>query len=250
VPPTVETSNLTKRFGRGSVVARLAARSARRGELVALDDVTFTLEAGDVAALVGRNGAGKSTLLRVLATLLLPTSGHARIAGHDIARDGVEARGQLALVSGDDRSFSLRLTGQENLRFFAGLYGVARAEIDTTVERALGQVDLLDVASTVYAAYSSGMRQRLALARALLLQPAVLLLDEPFRALDTASAERLRGLVAGLSACDGVTVLVATHDLTELDGVWTRVIALDHGAVAYDGPRARYLAPSLAEVHP
>jgi len=240
VSPTVETRNLAKHFGRGSLLSRLASRGARQYGVPALEDVSFALHAGDIAALVGHNGAGKSTLLRVLATLLLPSAGSAQVCGHDVARDDMAVRSHVSLVTADDRSMSLRLTGRENLRFFAGLYGLRGVVCDWAVDRALARVALVDAADDVYASYSTGMRQRLALARGLVIDAPVLLLDEPFRALDEESADRLREVVGGLATCDGVTVLVATHNLAEMGDAWTRVLRLHHGHLAFDGSLAAY----------
>jgi ABC-2 type transport system ATP-binding protein len=232
VPPTIETNNLAKHFGRGSLLSRLASRGARRAGVAALEDVTFSLAAGDVAAVTGHNGAGKSTLLRVLATVLLPSAGSATVCGHDVAHDDINVRRHVALVTGDDRSFSLRLTGRENLRFFAGLYGLRGTVRDWAVDRALARVMLTAAGDDAYASYSAGMRQRLALARGLVVDAPVLLLDEPFRALDEEAAMRLRDLVRGLAVSDGVTVMVATHNLDEMP--WTRVLRLHHGRLVAD----------------
>jgi len=214
-------------------VSRVAGRAARREPVLALDGVSLRVGAGEVCAVVGANGSGKSTLLRVLATLVLPDSGSARVAGHDVVADDVAVRSKVGLVVADDRSFSLRLTGRENLELYAGLHGCGAG----VVERALEHVDLVDAGGDVYATYSSGMRQRLALARGLMTEPDVLLLDEPFRALDEASSDTLRAAV-GSAAERGATVLVATHHLDELDGRCDRVVRLDAGRVVADGDPA------------
>jgi ABC-2 type transport system ATP-binding protein len=226
----IETSDLTKRFGRGSLLTRIAGRAARRESVTALDGVTVSVAAGDVCALVGHNGSGKSTMLRVLASLVLPDGGSARVAGHDVVADDVAVRRRTALVVADDRSFSLRLTGRENLEFFAGLHGAPHAAVGESLTR----VALDDAADDVYATYSSGMRQRLALARGLLGQPSVLLLDEPFRALDEVSSDSLRGVIADATS-EGITVLVATHHTDELAGLCDQVVELVDGRVTYDG---------------
>jgi len=248
VSPTVETRNVAKYFGRGSMLSRLASRGARQHGAPALDDVSFALHAGDIAALVGHNGAGKSTLLRVLATLLLPSAGSAQVCGHDVASDDRAVRAHVSLVTADDRSMSLRLTGRENLRFFASLYGLDGVVRDWAVDRALSRVMLGSAADDVYASYSTGMRQRLALARGLVIDAPVLLLDEPFRALDGESCSRLRDLVRGLAVSDGVTVMVATHNLDEMGDAWTRVLRLHHGHLAFDGSLAEYNSGKVIDV--
>lgn len=233
----METRELTKRFGRGSLLTRLAGRAARREPVLALDGVSVSVPSGTVCALVGRNGSGKSTLLRVLATLVLPDGGSALVDGHDVVDDDVAVRRCAALVTADDRSFSLRLTGRENLDLFAGLHGAA----DGVVGEVLARVDLEAAGDDVYATYSSGMRQRLALARALLTRPSVLLLDEPFRALDSVSAQTLRSVIAD-AAGGGATVLVATHHTDELGDRCDQVVELAGGRVTYDGDHAGWTA--------
>jgi ABC-type multidrug transport system ATPase subunit len=219
------------------LLTRIAGRAARQAEISALDGVTMGVGPGEVCALVGHNGSGKSTLLRTLATLVLPDAGSASVDGCDVVAEDVEVRRRVSLVTADDRSFSMRLTGRENLEFFAGLYGTPVGALAGALE----QVGLADAAADVYATYSSGMRQRLALARGLMTKPAVLLLDEPFRALDEASADALREAVAA-AAGDGSTVLVATHHLDELAGLCQRVVQLEAGRVTYDGTAAGWRA--------
>jgi ABC-2 type transport system ATP-binding protein len=231
--PAVAASGLTKTFAPGRGLRRLAVRSARRTPVAALDRVTFALTPGDVAAVVGRNGSGKSTLLRVLATLLLPDAGTATVAGCDVVRDPVGVRRSATLVTADDRSFSLRLSGRENLEFFAALYGRRGRAARGAVDAALEQADLVPAGDDAVATYSSGMRQRLALARGLAVGASVLLLDEPFRALDDESSASLRN-VLGWAAAEGMTLIVATHDLDDLSGLWTRVLRLDAGRLATD----------------
>jgi ABC-2 type transport system ATP-binding protein len=233
----VETTDLTKRFGRGSLLTRIAGRAARREPVLALDGVTVSVPSGTVCALVGRNGSGKSTLLRVLATLVLPDAGSALVDGYDVVGDDVGVRRCASLVTADDRSFSMRLTGRENLELFAGLHDAPEG----AVGEALARVDLDTAGDDVYATYSSGMRQRLALARALLASPSVLLLDEPFRALDDVSADTLRSVIAG-AADGGATVLIATHHTDELGDRCDQVVELDGGRVVHDGGLAGWRA--------
>ena len=232
---SVVVRDLHKTFGTGRLMTRVMVRGPRRVAVSALDGVSFSLERGSVVALTGANGSGKSTLLRVLATLLLPSAGVAEVDGHDVVADPIEARRSVCFVPADDRSFSLPLTGRENLAFFTALRGVPPRSIAGVVDAALEQVGLAAAANDAYATYSSGMRQRLALARALAADAKVLLLDEPFRALDAESSEHLRAVIAA-GAQAGLTVLTATHQLAELDGLWTRVLHLDHGILVADTP--------------
>jgi ABC-2 type transport system ATP-binding protein len=241
--PAVAASGLTKTFAPGGGLRRLAVRSARRTPVAALDRVTFALAPGDVAAVVGRNGSGKSTLLRVLATLLLPDAGSATVAGCDLRADPVGVRRHATLVTADDRSFSLRLSGRENLDFFTALHGLRGPGARAAVDAALEQADLVRAGDDAVAPHSSGMRQRLAQARGLAVGASVLFHDEPSRALDDESSESLRR-VLGWAAAEGMTLLVATHDLDELAGLWTRVLSLVGGWLVRDD----FVAPRLREV--
>jgi ABC-2 type transport system ATP-binding protein len=222
----IETSGLTKRFGRPSPLTRLAGRRARRAPVNAVLDVSLSIEPGEVVAVLGPNGSGKSTLLRILATLIAPDAGSARVAGHDVVVDDVAVRRNVALVTTEDRSFSMRLTGRQNLELFAALHDVD----DAAMDEALDRVDLRAAAHDMFSTYSSGMRQRLALARGLMTAPRVLLLDEPFRALDDASSATLQASIAD-AARGGACALVATHHVDELGDVCQRVISLRDGRV-------------------
>ncbi len=247
--PGISTEGLAKRFGRGSAITRLLVRAPRHDTITALEEVTFALGPGEVAALVGPNGAGKSTLLRVLATLLLPDAGTATLAGHDVATEPVAVRRAMAFVTADDRSFSWRLTGRENLEFFVALYGMRGGTVRVAVDGALERASLVDAGDDAFATYSSGMRQRLALARGLATHARVLLLDEPFRSLDDESSARLRTMLS--EATDtGATALVATHHLDDLSTLTTRVLDLNGGRLRYDGPPEGWLSDRAAVAAP
>ena len=214
------------------------------GRRRALAHVSFSCAAGDILGLLGPNGAGKSTLLSILATLLRPSSGDVRYGDRSGRGDGgAGVRARLGLL-GHELQLYPELTAAENLRFFARLYGLPDA--DARVRDALRQAALSDRAADPVSAFSRGMRQRLALERALLHGPRLLLLDEPFTGLDQASAAvliaRLRGLAAG-----GRMIVIATHDLDLAEGLLTRSVVLRDGRVAaiYDdgmAVRARYEA--------
>ncbi len=189
-------------------------------------------------ALVGHNGAGKTTLMRILATLVLPTRGRAMLDGFDIALDAGRARQQLGYHTGGDEGFYGRLSGRENLAFFAAMNNLtgadARAKIASSVESMGLSADLDRQVRT----YSTGMRHSLGLARALLHGPAVLLLDEPTRSLDPlAAADFRRMLKDDIVRRRGTTLLFASHTLAEVEEIADRVVLLDHGKmVACDSP--------------
>ena len=226
VHAAIETDCLTRAF-------REPGRLLRRGprlETVALRDVTLRVEVGECVALVGPNGAGKSTLLRVLATLFLPTSGSAHIRGHDVTSEPGAVRRLIGVTTVDERSFFWRLSGLENLVFFGELQGLRGTEARRRAQLALEGVGLERDGGRRFSGYSTGMRQRLGIARALLHQPRVLLLDEPTANLDLqhralvldAFRDALRG---------GATALIASHDAGLAATLADRVVRLEHGQI-------------------
>lgn len=225
----IETWNLGKTYSPSRW--RLPGLGRRQGPVHALRGVTLQIDRGEVFGLVGPNGAGKTTLLRLLATLLPPSSGGARIGGADLVREPGRARRLVGLASGEERGFYWRLSGRENLEFFAGLLGMSPGAGARRTGEVLELVDLLPMAHQPVAQYSTGMRQRLGIARALLGMPPVLLLDEPTRSLDLVVASGVQTLVGRLAANARTTVVLATHNLDEAEGVCDRVAVLVDGTV-------------------
>jgi ABC-2 type transport system ATP-binding protein len=198
---------------------------------VALRGVDLEVSWGGIVALLGPNGAGKSTLLRILGTTVLPDRGQAEVAGHDVVVDPGAARRCLGLVLGEERSWYWRLSGRDNLQFFAVLQGLPRRVAQARANELLADVGLADAADRRFDRYSSGMKARLSLARALLRKPPVLLLDEPTRTLDPVAASSFRAEVRSQAEA-GRAVLFATHDLHEAAALASRVVVMADGAVA------------------
>jgi ABC-type multidrug transport system ATPase subunit len=206
----------------------------------ALNGISFSIQQGEAVALLGANGAGKSTLLRILATLLLPTSGHARVAGHDAAQDPRAVRRNLGYHAGSDLGFYSRLTGRENLLFFGRLNRLSTQAVKLRIAQLAAQFDLSEALDRQVRTLSSGTVQRLSLARALLHEPRVLLLDEPTRSLDAIAAASFRHFLKSKILHSGMTsVLFASHSLPEIELLAHRVAVLDHGRlIACDSPAA------------
>ena len=208
----------------------------RYGDVQALAGVDLAVATGEVVALLGPNGAGKSTLLRILATTVLPDDGEASVAGHRVDVDAAAARRSAGVAFGDERAWYGRLTGRQNLEFFGALHGLARSVARARAVELLDTVGLGDAAERRANTYSAGMRARLSLARTLLADPPVLLLDEATRALDPLAAVDVRARVTALAAA-GKAVLFATHDLHEAAAVADRVVLLAAGRIAGEQPR-------------
>ncbi len=202
------------------------------GNVRAVDGITFDVAEGEVFGLLGHNGAGKTTTIRMLTGRTKPTSGRATIAGFDIATQHASIKPLINLVFEDANVYE-RLTGWDNLAVFARLYGVP----DSRVTELLETVGLIESAKRRVKSYSTGMKQRLIIARALINSPRVLFLDEPTRGLDPSSARELRDLITGL-ARTGTTVFLTTHYMNEADELCDRVAFLNAGKiVAMDSPR-------------
>jgi ABC-2 type transport system ATP-binding protein len=234
----IEATGLVKEFekGRRTLLQRLRREPDHRERFRAVDGVDLRIERGEIFGLLGPNGAGKTTTMRMLATLLEPTSGTASVMGLDVVREAREVRRQMGAVLSDGRSLYWKLTARENLEYFAALYHVPAAETRRRIDDALAAVRLTDRQEDYVERYSAGMRQRLVLARALLPDPQLLLLDEPTVGLDPQSSRDLRERVAALRA-DGRTVVLTTHYMEEADQLCDRIAIIDHGTiVALDTP--------------
>ena len=199
--------------------------------LQAVDKISFSVEAGEIFGFLGHNGAGKTTTIRMLSGQLLPTSGHARVAGCDVITEQRRLKPLIGVVS-EHQNLYERMSGRENLEFAVRLYGQQTRRVDETLK----QVGLLDRAKDKVRNYSNGMKQRLLIARALLHRPQIIFLDEPTRGLDPVVGREIRRLILDLSD-QGVTIFLTTHYMEEADQLCGRVAFLTDGKiVAIDTP--------------
>jgi len=238
--PAVVTKDLVKVFERGrrTIWQRLGREPDKRDRFRAVDGIDLVVEAGEIFGLLGPNGAGKTTTMKMLATLLIPTSGTIRVLGVDPLERPREVRARLGAMLSGERSLYWKLTARENLEYFAALYHVPPGETKARIAKVLAAVKLADRADDYVERYSTGMRQRLALARALLPDPPLVVLDEPTVGLDPQASRDLRDRVRELKA-QGRTVLLTTHYMEEADQLCDRVAIIDHGRiVALDTPAA------------
>ncbi len=197
-----------------------------------LTDVTLDIPAGEVFGLTGSNGAGKTTLLEILATLQRPTGGTATVGGYDVVRESQSVRRIVGYCPASADSFYPRLTGAANLQFFASLYGMSPRDARARTAAVLDMLGASEPAALMFQRCSAGMKQKLVLGRALLSDPAVVLLDEPTRSLDPAAQGEFRHLVRTLANRWGKTIVLVTHNLDEADEVCDRIALLRDGRIA------------------
>lgn len=206
-----------------------------RRKKIALRDIGLTIQRGERVGFLGPNGAGKTTLLKLIGGLLLPSRGTVSVNGFYTSARGMEARTKVALVMNEERSFYWRLSGRENLEFFGALQNLHGTALRLKIDSVLDLVGLKDAQRGLVGTYSSGMKQRLALARGLLSDPEILILDEPTRALDPAAAREFTDfLVRDLGEHMSKGLLVATHRLDEAAALCTRLCVLNGGELRVD----------------
>ncbi|MFE9422563.1 ATP-binding cassette domain-containing protein [Kitasatospora sp. NPDC006697] len=216
-PAMVEVRDLRRTFPR-----------AGEGPRVALAGLDLAVPEGEVHGLLGPNGAGKTTLCRILSTVLLPTSGTARVAGLDVVADTAGVRRTVGIVFGGERGLYNRLTARQNLLYWSSLFHLRGSVAKPRVQRLLERTGLADRADERVETFSRGMKQRLHLARGLVNDPRVVILDEPTVGMDPVAAHEFRALVGELRA-DGRTLLLTTHDMAEAEAVCDRVSLVDGG---------------------
>ncbi|MBI3244542.1 MAG: ATP-binding cassette domain-containing protein [Chloroflexi bacterium] len=231
--PAIFIENLIRVFKTTTGIVR-----RKQKEIVALDGVSLSVESGELFGLLGPNGAGKTTITKILATILLPTSGRAEVLGLDVVRDTAKLRPRIGIVFGGDRGLYWRLSGRDNIQYFADLYHVPPDVAKKRIPELLELVGLKDRADERVEGYSRGMKQRLHIARGLISDPEILFLDEPTIGLDPVAARELRQVIHGLKEA-GKTVFLTSHYMFEIDALCDRVAVLSKGKIlTVDTPSA------------
>jgi ABC-2 type transport system ATP-binding protein len=236
----LRVEGLTKRFPARRGLRQTLLHPFGGTTVTVVDDVSFSAEAGEFVGLLGPNGAGKTTLLKMLSTLIIPDEGSASIDGFDAVRDAAVVRSLVSPCLAMERSLYYRLTARQNLEVFADLQELSRGERHARIDEVLQAVSLHDTGAKLVGQFSSGMLQRLLIARALLTRPRLLLLDEPTRSLDPISAREFRQFLRDeLANQRGCAVILATHNAEEAFELCDRVAILDRGRMLASGVAAQ-----------
>ena len=250
--PAISIRNLSKTYPIPFRRVRAFFRRPAKEPVEALRDVSFAVKAGEIFGLIGRNGAGKTTLTKIVATLVQPTTGNVSVRGDDSVLRDEQVRRQVGLATAEERSFYWRLTAEQNLMFFARLHGLSDRVAKQRIKELFAKLELEEVAKRRFGEMSTGNKQRLAVARALLSSPPVLLLDEPTRSLDPLAAAQMRELIRSLAEQDPpVTILLTSHNLAEVETLCARVAIISRGRIrALDTPSdLRSMTSKSEQVH-
>ncbi|HEV2915463.1 MAG TPA: ABC transporter ATP-binding protein [Pyrinomonadaceae bacterium] len=234
----VSINHLSKTYPSPFSFLKKIRRTPSKPPVEALRDVSFDVHEGEIFGLIGRNGAGKTTLTKIVATLVQPTRGSVTVKGFDSVRDEERVRARVGLATAEERSFYWRLSVEQNLMFFARLYGLGDAEARRRISELIERFELEELSRRRFGELSTGNKQRMAFARAMLASPPVLLLDEPTRSLDPLAAARMRALIQSLAGgTPPVSILLTSHNLVEVEELCERVAIISRGRIrALDAP--------------
>ncbi len=228
----IETINLSKSFPVSKSFPQIIAHPFKKEKKTVLLNINLHVKQGELFCLLGPNGAGKTTLIKILSSLILPSSGKALVNGFNVVTDNKSVRRSIGLVVSDERSFYWRLTGKQNLRFFATLNNLSKVTYETRIESVLGLLDLHKEANKPFKNYSTGTRQKFAIARGLLTNPKILIMDEPTRSLDRSTSQDLKKLIKEkIVGEEKNTVLLTTHNIYEAEELADRVGIIHQGEI-------------------
>ena len=232
----IETTGLTKKFIRRRKIKQIVLHPLQRETITALDGIDLQIKKGELSGILGPNGAGKTTLIKLLSTLILPDAGKAWVNGYDILRHPESIKQSIGLATGEERSFYWRLSGRGNLQFFATLYNMSPSQAERRINEILQTFELQEKADDLFHTYSTGIKQKLALARGLLNNPQILFIDEPTKSLDPIAAQNIRKLIREkLVKEQGKTVFLATHNLEEAEEICDHLDIIDRGRILCQG---------------
>lgn len=228
----IETTNLKR-----SYISTTGIIRQKKKEIIALNGVNLTIQTGELFGLLGPNGAGKTTITRILSTILLPTSGTARVFTLDVVKSAGQIRPRIGLVFGGERGLYWRISGRDNLQYFANLYKMEPDISKKRIPELLDLVGMTERSNERVETYSRGMKQRLHIARGLLHDPEVLFLDEPTLGLDPVAARDMRAVILGLKQA-GKTIFLTSHYMFEVDALCDRVAVIHQGKILTEGTPA------------
>jgi ABC-2 type transport system ATP-binding protein len=231
----ISIQNVSKTYPSSFPRLKKLLRLPAKEPVEALRNVSFEVGEAEIFGLIGKNGAGKTTLTKIIATLVQPTSGKVSVNGFDSVKDEVKVRSLIGLATAEERSFYWRLSCEQNMLFFARLYGMKDREAKPRISQLFEQLGLTELSKRKFSDLSTGNKQRLAVARALLVNPPCLLLDEPTRSLDPIAAANMRELIASLK---NVSILLTSHNLTEIEELCNRVAIISKGEIKAVGTSA------------
>lgn len=236
MPTAIVIKNLVKRFPQMKAFRDLLLHPLKNHWITALNGVSLEVKTGEIFGLLGPNGAGKTTLIKILCTLILPTEGKAYVNGFNVVEEPHRVKRDIGYCMGAERSFYWRLTGRENLIFFATLNNIPSAAAKNRVGELLELLELKQVADRPFMSYSTGMQQKLGLARALINDPDIFFMDEPTKGLDPHAAQIIHQFIREKMIEDlGKTVFLATHNLSEAEALCHRVAIMDKGEIKFCG---------------
>jgi len=244
---SIEIVSLKKEFYPAKSFFALLNPLYKQKPVLALDNINLQIKSGELFGLLGPNGAGKSTLIKILSCLVLPTEGKAKVAGYDIHKDEEKVKASIGLINGDERSFYWRLTGRQNLQFFASLYNLSSDQAKTRIKELLNFLEI-DDPDKRFQEYSTGIKQRLSIARSLLHDPQVLFMDEPTKSLDPLAAQKLRKFIKEKLVCrQAKTILFSTHNLEEAVYLADRLAIMHKGRIKACGNNIKELCAEISE---
>lgn len=236
--PAISVDRLSKTYPVPFLRLKKFLRRKFKPPIEALREVSFTVGEGEIFGLIGPNGAGKTTLVKVIATLVQPTSGAVTVKGDDTVARDQSVRRHVGLAGAEERSFYWRLSAEQNLLFFARLHGLSNEAARKRIAELFQLFDLQESARRRFAELSTGNKQRLSVARAMIANPPVLLLDEPTRSLDPIAAAHMRSTIRSLADENGATIFLTSHNLAEIEELCARVAVISKGEVrAIDTPQ-------------